>query len=244
MLFGTADVDALAAGAPALERLDTEPLALSGTWVLQAAFEMPLAARECLLPPGLHPTDPPLVSWLFFGCTDGPLGAFTLAQLRVSCRSGLRPRGFLVESVVDSPEAGRALAAHWGFRHRVGDVGLARGYDAVTGTVRVDGRTAVEVALRNPDPLGTHDVQYTAGMHLARTPRGVRLVQVDPTFTVARAERGRPHLLAFDAAAWGDARIAPTHPVSASIALADVTLPKLRYLCRPDVWAFDGTESV
>ena len=244
MLFGTADVDALAAGAPAMERLDTEPLTLPGTWVLQATFEMPLAARACLLPPGLHPTDPPLVSWFFFQCSDGPLGAFTLAQLRVSCRSGLRPRGFLVESVVDSTEAGRALAVGWGFRHRVGDVRVTRGYDAVTGTVRVDGRPAREIALRDPDPLGVHDVQYTASMHLARTPRGVRLVQVDPTFAVARAERGRPHLLAFDAAAWGDARIAPTHPVSASIVLADVTLPRLRYLCRPDVWAFDGTESV
>ena len=81
-------------------------------------------------------------------------------------------------------------------------------------------------------------------MHLARTPRGVRLVQVDPTFVVQRAERGRPHLSAFDAAAWGDARIVPAHPVSASIAIAEVTLPKLRYLCRPEVWAFDGTESL
>ena len=244
MLFGTADVDELAAGAPAMEPVDTEPLTLPGVWVLQTTFEMPLIARECLLPAGLHPTDPPLVSWLFFRCATGPLGAFTLAQLRVSCRSGLRPRGFLVESVVDSADAGRALAAGWGFRHRVGQVRLARGYDAVTATVECDGRIVLHVALRNPDPLGAHDVQYTAGMHLARTPRGMRLVQVDPAFAVQRAERGHPHLLAFDAAAWGDTRIAPTHPVSASIALADVTLPKLRYLCRPDVWAFDGTESV
>jgi hypothetical protein len=81
-------------------------------------------------------------------------------------------------------------------------------------------------------------------MHLAHTPRGLRLVQVDPAVAVARAERGRPELGAFDAVAWGDARLLPTEPVSASIALADVTLPALRYLCRPDVWAFDGTERV
>jgi hypothetical protein len=35
--------------------------------------------------------------------------------------------------------------------------------------------------------------------------------------------------------AWGDERIVPVQPVSASIAVADVTLPKLCYLCRPDV---------
>jgi hypothetical protein len=32
--------------------------------------------------------------------------------------------------------------------------------------------------------------------------------------------------------------------VSASIAVADVTLPAIRYVCRPDVWAFEGTERV
>jgi hypothetical protein len=244
MLFGTADVDALAVGAPRMERLDTEPLALPGAWVLQVTFEMPASAREALIPPALHPTDPPLVGWRFVRATDGPLGAFTLAELRVECRSGLRPRGFLLASVVDGPEAMRALMERWGYRCGTGDVGLVRGYDAVRGTVRIDGRTILDVALRDPDPLGPHDVQYTASMHLAHTPRGLRLVQVDPAFVVERAERGRPELAAFDAAAWGDARIAPVHPVSASIAIAEMTLPRLRYVCRPDVWAFEGTEKV
>lgn len=244
MLFGTADVDALAASAPHMDTLDAGTLVLRGVWVLQATFEMPGAARDVLLPPALHPTDPPLASWLVLQCPESPWGRFAVAQLRVSCRSGLRPRGFLVNSVVDSAEAGSALAAGWGWRHRIGQVRVARGYEATAATVRVDGKTILDVALRDPDPLGPHDVQYTAGMHLAHTPRGLRLVQVDPDFAVERAERCRPHLLAFDAAAWGDARIAPAHPVVGSIARADVTLPKLRYLCRPDVWAFDGTEKV
>lgn len=244
MLLGTADVDALAARAPRMERLDTDPLALPGAQVLQVTFEMPATARETLIPPALHPTDPPLVGWRFVRASDGPLGAFTLAECRVECRSGLRPRGFLVACVVDAPEAARALTERWGYRCTVGEVTLARHYDAVRGTVRAGGRTILDVALRDPDPLGPHDIQYTASMHLAHTPRGLRLVQVDPAFTVERAERGRPELAAFDAAAWGDARIAPVHPVSASIAIAEMTLPKLRYLCRPDVWAFEGTEKV
>ena len=217
---------------------------LPDAWVLQVTYEMPATAREVLLPPALHPTDPPLVSWTFLRCASGPLGAFALAQLRVECRSGLRPRGFLIGAVIDSVDAGRELTSRWGFGSRAGDVRLARQYDAVTGTVRVDGHTILDVALRDPDPLGAHDIQYTASMHLAHTPRGVRLVQVDPTFAVERAERGRPHLVAFDAGGWGNARIVPTSPVSASIAIADVTLPRLRYLCRPDVWAFDGTETL
>jgi acetoacetate decarboxylase len=244
MLFGTADVDALAIRAPRMARLDTAPLVLPRTWILQAAFEMSATLRECLLPPGLHPSDPPLAWFVVWQVPESPLGAFTLAELRVSCRSGLRPRGFLLESVVDHAGAGRALADGWGFRPTTGDVRLVRHYDVVRASVAREGRTILDVALRDPDPLGPHDVQYTAAMHLAHTPRGLRLVQVDPTVAVVRAERGRPELLAFDPTAWGDPRLAPAHPVSASIALADVTLPALRYLCRPDVWAFDGTERV
>jgi Acetoacetate decarboxylase (ADC) len=244
MLFGTADVNELAARAPHMERLDAAPVVLPRVWMLQAAFEMPAAARECLLPPGLHPSDPPLAWFVVWQVAESPLGAFTMAELRVSCRSGLRPRGFLVESFVDDAEAGRALTQGWGFRATPAEVRLARNYDVVRATVVREGRPVLDVALRDPDPLGPHDVQFTAAMHLAHTPRGLRLVQVDPAVAVARAERGRPELGAFDAVAWGDARLLPTEPVSASIVLADVTLPALRYLCRPDVWAFDGTERV
>ena len=243
MLFGTADLDALAAGAPRMPSLDAEPTTLAGAEVLQAALELPGALRECLLPPALHPTDPPLVWISIWRCAGGPLGPFALAQVRVSCRSGLRPRGLLVGAVVDSPDAGAVLAARWGFRCRAGTVVLARHYDAVDARVVVDGGTVLALSLRDPDPLGGH-VQYTASMHLAETPRGLRLVQVDPEVRIERAERGRPSLATFDGDAWGDARIAPGHPVAGTIAVADVTLPRLRYLCRPDVWAFDGTEAL
>jgi hypothetical protein len=136
------------------------------------------------------------------------------------------------------------MAEGWGYRQRIGAVHVARAYDAVTVRVRLGDRPILELALRDPEPLGPHDVQYTAGMHLAHTARGLRLVQVDPTYDVTRAERARPRCLALDGAGWGDARVVAGHPVSASIVLADVTLPKLRYVCRPDVWAFDGTERV
>ena len=46
----------------------------------------------------------------------------------------------------------------------------------------------------------------------------------------------------FDAAAWGELRLRPTHPVSASSAVADVTFKPFRFVCRADVWAFEGTE--
>jgi hypothetical protein len=48
----------------------------------------------------------------------------------------------------------------------------------------------------------------------------------------------------FDAEAWGCAGARPSAPVSGSFSIADVTLPALRYACRPEVLAFLGTERV
>ena len=93
-------------------------------------------------------------------------------------------------------------------------------------------------------PLRNADAYYVANVHLAHTPRGLRLVQVDPDFDVARAERGGRSSPRFDAEAWGCAGLRPSAPVSGSFSIADVTLPALRYVCRPEVPAFEGTERV
>jgi hypothetical protein len=68
-------------------------------------------------------------------------------------------------------------------------------------------------------------------------------VQVEPRYQIQRVERGRPRVVSFDAAAWGEARLQPVYPVSASLAVADITFPRIRFVCRPDVLAFDGTEA-
>jgi len=244
MLFGTADLDTLAARAPVVDAFATEALVLPETCVLQIVCEIDAAVREAVLPPGLHPTNPPLVTILAYRCPSSPFGPFAMAQLRVECRSGVRARAFLVGGVIDVPAAGTLLASRFGYTLAPGAVTLRRQYDAVDLRVVVDGRVAAAATARDPDPLAPTDVQYIANMNLARTPRGLRLVQVEPSYEIRRAERGRPHVDAFDGAAWGDARIRPVCPVSASITVADVTLPPVRFVCRPDVLAFEGTESV
>jgi hypothetical protein len=167
-----------------------------------------------------------------------------MAQCRIECRSGLRPRGFLRGGVIDAEEARTALARRWGYALAPGCVRLARGYDRISVEVTRDGRTILAAALQDPMPLRNADAYYVANMNLAHTPRGLRLVQVDPSFEVERAERGRPLVDRFDALAWGCAGVRPSHPISASFTIATVTLPALRYVCRPDVLAFVGTERV
>jgi hypothetical protein len=244
VLTGSADPRLLARGAATMDGFDTEPLKLLGVETLQIVFEMAREGAQALLPPALHPTLPPLVTWWVQRIADSPWGAFQIAQCRIECRSGLRPRGFLCAGVADHEAASAALARRWGYRLRAGAIHLDRSYHEIRAAVRCADRPILEAALRDPMPLRSHDAYYVASMHLAHTPRGLRLVQVDPEFEVERAERGRPVIAGFDAAGWSADGVRPTHPVSASFSLAAVTLPALRYVCRPDVLAFEGTERV
>jgi hypothetical protein len=217
-----------------------EAVTFESATVFQAIFEVAYASREALLPPGLHPTNPPMMVVLGWKVTGGPWGDFTMAQVRVSCRSGVRPRGFVIGTLLDSETAAAALSSDWGMPSRVAPVRLDRFYDAAMLSA---GETLTVTGL-DPDPLGSTDVQFTVTTTLAHTPRGLRLVQVEPEYTLSRAERIRPRLESFDPAGWGAPLLDPVHPVSASVSVGSITIPKLRFMSRPDVLAFEGTEAV
>jgi hypothetical protein len=106
----------------------------------------------------------------------------------------------------------------------------------------------LEVALIDPEPITGHDIQYAPGMHLARIcdEEGTKpcLVQVESEYQFRRADRGRPELGLFDARAWGDERLVPLEPVSASFTACDVTIGAVRYICNPDIPAHEGTVKV
>ena len=244
MLIGRADVAELAARAPTIDAFAAETVKLEQVDVLQVTYEIAARHREDLLPPGLHPLNPPLLTWLFWRCRSSPWGAFAMAQTRLECRSGVRARAFLVAAVVNNEEAAGALAAKWGYLARTGAVALRREGAVVRGSVVCHTREVLDIEVTGLEALGTEDVQYVANMNLAHTPSGLRLVQVEPEVHVQRAERGRPRLDAFDAPAWGDARILPVYPVAASLVTADLELAPVRFVCRPDVLAFEGTERV
>lgn len=228
--------------------LATEPVELKGAEVLQLMFEIDSVAMLETLPTALHPTIPPTVTFVFYRCTDSPLGDFTLAQVRVGCRAGARPRGYLVGACIDNPDTGEALTRRWGYNCRSAEVSLTREYHRIEGAVRLNGTKILDVTLEDPEPISGGDIQYVANMNLAEVSRGSEkkrlLVQVDPEFVIHKADRGRPVLNTFDAAEWGEPRISPVYPVSASYSRSDIAMPKIRYVCKPDVPSMQGTEKV
>ncbi len=244
MLNGTADLEGLARLAPAMPSFDAGPAAWDDVEVLQAGFELPYSSRQALLPAGLHPTTPPMLVMLAWQVPDSPWGPFALAQARVSCRSGVRPRGFVTGCVVDNPTAAAALAAGWGLPASAGAVHVHRFYDRVELVVERGERIVAHLIGLDPDPLSAADVQFSVSTTLARTPRGLRLVQVEPEYDLHRVERVRPRLVAFDTEGWNQPRLVPGHPVAATISVGRVALPAVRYVSRPDVIAFEGTEKL
>jgi hypothetical protein len=248
-LSGTADVAALADGAPLMPGLDTEPWRLEGAEILHLMFEIDDSDMGALIPPALHPTIPPVAVFSIARFPESPVGPFMLAQVRAGCRAGVRPRGFLLRAYSDSANACEALATRWGFAVEQGGVALRRYHDRITGDVRAGDREVLRMTLVDPQPISGGDVQYVASMQLARVAEDgeeekLTLIQVDPEYTFHRAERGRPQIEAFEPEAWAAEGLRPVYPVHASFAQVDTGLPLIRYIMDPKLPALAGTRTV
>lgn len=244
MLVGTEDPSRFEVGAPELASFDSDGVTFVDSVFVQALFEIRSDGMCEMLPPALHPTLPPVAGFSVFEVPDSEWGAFRMAQLRIECRSGLRPRGMLVSAVIDNESARDALAMRFGFRAVVGEVELARAYDTTRVCVEVAGQTWLRTSMRGPQRIGEGDTQFVSSIHPARTPMGFRLVQVDTRHAIRRAERAPLEIEKFEGAAWGEGRIVPSLPLPAVVGIADITIDPIRFVCRADVLAFEGTESV
>lgn len=239
-LIGTRDVTA-ESGLAVVEDLSTEPWALGEIDVMHVNYEISQIGMHTTIPPALHPSIPPHLSWLVYRVPDSEFGPFALAQTRVGCRIGIKPRGLLVGCVCDNPRAAEALRSRWGFRVLDGEVLLRPRNDRVEVEVSVRGAQILALDVVDPRLLAGAGVPIAPGLNLADTPEGRRLLQVDPEYVITTADRGRPLLRSFDAAAWGGtcggadgaADIVPTWPISGTHLRAEVTLPRLRYLTDP-----------
>ena len=156
----------------------------------------------------------------------------------MSCRSGARARALAVATAVDaSAEVAAWLAAGWGIGGEATDVRFERRYDEVR-----DAAPWFDVSMTALRPIGAGDVQFVTSLHPVITDAGERLVQVELEVAVDRVERGRPVLHPFTAPA-GAAASTP-FPVAATCGLGTWTLPRVRFVLRPDVPPNVGMERI
>ena len=166
-LAGSLDIRPLLDASPTVTLSDRD-LRFDDVDILQALYEIRVPDREAIVPPALNPTIPPVVSFLIYRAKDSAFGPFSLAQVRLTARAGVRPRAYLVSARCDNLAVGDQLSASWGFRIRPGQIQLGRFHDRVECRVVEGGQPILELALIDPEPITGHDIQYPPGMHLAR----------------------------------------------------------------------------
>ena len=112
-LYGTLELAPEAADLPTLRDLDTEAWHLPKAEILQLLFEVP-SATQALLPRAVHPAVPAYAVIAVTRYGESPVGPFTLAALRLGCRAGAHPRGYVLGAVASSAAAASALRERWG----------------------------------------------------------------------------------------------------------------------------------
>ncbi len=195
-LFGQLDAQRIAAAPrPAPGSRHSGVDACRGAEILQLAWEVRDETLD-LLPRAMHPAMPPYATLVVTRYPESPVGPFNLALLRLMGRAGAHPRGYVIAAVASTPDAVHALRTRWGFPAELGGIALRRYHDQVTAVVTRNGEPVLEAALIDPEPISGGDVQYIHSLTLAQLPDGDRstphLVQVDPHYTLRKAERGRP----------------------------------------------------
>lgn len=246
--FGQLDLATIAPRLPTLPHLDAEAWTLPGAETMQLLVETSRAAADKLLPRAMHPAVP---SYLAIGVTrfpESPVGAFTLATVRLGSRAGAHPRGLVLGAYASTPEAAAALSAGWAIPAAPAKVTLTRRHDRLIGSVVKDGATLLDCALVNPEAIAGSDVQLINWVTMANAPLdGVvspMLIQVDPKYVFHKAERGRPEVGVFDAAAWNAGDLRPGDPIVATACVVDTDLPRIRFVMDPSKPVYQGTRRV
>ncbi|HWN57938.1 MAG TPA: acetoacetate decarboxylase family protein, partial [Methylomirabilota bacterium] len=166
--FGTLDLSGWNKSAPSLSGYKTEPLVLKGAQILSINIEIDDDPADALLPRTMHPSIPAYSIFNVTNYPESPFGAFAIAEVRVSGRTGVRPRGFVLRSYCNNEDACRELASRWGYPTAQADVKLDIRHDRVVGRVNAGGRPILECELIDRDVIAGNDIQYIASMHMAR----------------------------------------------------------------------------
>ena len=205
-------------------------------------LEVPVAQALAMLPPGLHPCIPGVIASLHYHFPETELGAFHLITTAMFCRTGAKHRMMTLSAFTDSTKAQTFFREGWGYQLTLADIKLAVHYDKVQSIVSVSDRVLLDVASNDPIALTGPgaSVRYAQTLNLARTPQGLKLIQVDASYDFKSSARGVPKFNVYEGARLGDPHPTPIHPVSGTLARADVVFGAIRFLADPHVTAETG----
>ena len=242
MLVGTSDLSRWESATPASPD-QAKALDLGVVRWMQLTYE-PTGNCVHLFPFGLHPTTPVLVTMQFWNVREGDLGPFNMAQVRLTCRAGIRIRALTVNAVVDNADVAKVLSEGWGYPPNVGNVDLSWRTDQVSARVEVDGRSVLDGKMEMPMPISVDDLQHITSINPALVGNELRFLQSEPQIANLGVQRAAPHLTKFDCDFWNLTGHAPTYPVIAACADVEMSLPPVRFIQDPAQLAHKGTVAV
>ena len=110
--FGKLDLASWGKSAPTINGYKTEPWTLKGAKVLTINMEIDDDPADNLLPATMHPSIPEYAIFCVTTYPESPVGAFSIAEVRVSGRTGVRPRGAHRKDIIVARQRQRTGAEH------------------------------------------------------------------------------------------------------------------------------------
>ena len=246
-LSGTLDVSTALASAPHVLSLAGPTWELPEASFVQVNWEVEHEPALSLTPPSLHPSIPPYVAVFAGRYPESPVGPFTLAQMRLVVRAGIRPRGLCLGAVCDNAEATEVLRSSWGYPVQFGEVSFTSRHDRVSCTAALGGHDVLEVGVGDPDVIGGSDLMAFDNLHVIRLGDNAEgaVVQVNPEYVIHNADRGRSILRLPNLDALGMAgRIVLTSAMTGFAFRADSNLTPVRFVMDPVISAVQSTRKI
>ena len=231
LLYGNRAANTLGAAAPALNLAARDEIVLKQVEIHYCLFELPMASVLPRWPTRLHPSIPAVLGITVWRCVDGPLGAFSLAYIGLACRTGIKPRHFIHGAFCDSPQVGTWLGDRYGLDCQAARIHNLETYDRIHSRVDLNGKTILDLVTHGAQPLVGRGamVKYSPLLNAAALGMESALVQMETSFEFHRVSRGQPTAGVYNAAALGDATLAPRYPISGTFSVVDVTLHPARF---------------
>jgi len=235
---GAADFAMPAALAPVVP----DTIRLHDVEIHYALFELPMAAVLPRLPASLHPSIPAVLATCLWRVPDSACGPFSFAYTGIACRTGIKPRHFVVRAWCDNPDAGLLFGDRYGLQCDSAAIVSRESYDRIHGVVRIDERTILEVVTTDMVALaGTGAmVKYSPALGLASLHQEPKMIQFEAAYDFKRVLRGEVRAAVYDAAAMGEPALEPTTPIAGTFAVCDVDLLPARFCVDLNVPAESG----
>ena len=215
------------------------PWPLPDARILKLTFEVDKDVALNWLPPSLSRSSPAYAIITVAHYPQSPVGAFSLAVQHIGCRARIFIRAFALQAITDNEAALAALREVWGFPAKLGRARLTATAGGASARVSRGGRPLAELRLRRLQPIDPASVRFDPVLNVRIHPAieegkrhsALEMVQVDPTYVLKEAARGRGELR-YPSANKGDPwhLLQPLNMISATYTVADTELPFARFV--------------